>query len=130
MFVGVVAVPLNAAQQGEHTESTVTAHVYETQKLKADASHLRKLRVPAGFRIQRFAEGLDNPRLIAVAGDGNRKSPSGYEVVRVRFDRDGKFSGFEPFMTGLLQQEGGQYGYVGRPVGLAIAKDGAFADWR
>ena len=58
-------------------------------------------------------------------GSWNRKSPSGYEVVRVRFDRDGKFSKFELFMTEFLQKQGGKYGYVGRPVGLATAKDGA-----
>ncbi len=58
-------------------------------------------------------------------GSWNRKSPSGYEVVRVRFDRDGKFSKFELFMSEFLQKQGGKYGYVGRPVGLATAKDGA-----
>jgi glucose/arabinose dehydrogenase len=61
---------------------------------------------------------------VTMRGSWNRKPPSGYEVVRIRF-ADGKPTKFEPFVSGFLVQEGSGWGYLGRPVGLAIARDGA-----
>ena len=57
-------------------------------------------------------------------GSWNRKPPSGYEIVRIRF-RNGQPTAIEPFLTGFLVQEAGKWGYFGRPVGVAIAKDGS-----
>lgn len=62
---------------------------------------------------------------VTFRGSWNRKPPSGYEVVRVRF-RDGRPAAFEPFLTGFLSEtEGGRHAYTGRPVGLATLKDGS-----
>jgi Raf kinase inhibitor-like YbhB/YbcL family protein len=55
-------------------------------------------------------------------GSWNRAQPSGYEIVRVRF-RNGQPAGIEPFVKGFLT-DGGQT-HIARPVGLAVAKDGA-----
>lgn len=57
---------------------------------------------------------------VSMRGSWNRKPPSGYEILRVRF-KDGQPTGFEPFVTGFLTPEG-QYG---RPCGAAVAKDGS-----
>jgi glucose/arabinose dehydrogenase len=60
---------------------------------------------------------------VAMRGSWNRKPPSGYEVVRVRF-QNGQPIAIERFLTGFLVQEAG-WGYFGRPVGVAVAKDGS-----
>jgi Raf kinase inhibitor-like YbhB/YbcL family protein len=61
----------------------------------------------------------------AMHGSWNRKPPSGYEVLRVHFE-DGKPKSAEPFVTGFLTRSGnGEYGFVGRPFGLAVGKDGS-----
>lgn len=55
-------------------------------------------------------------------GSWNRKPHSGYKVVFVPFV-DGKPSGLpKDFLTGFLSDEGDAYG---RPVGVAVGKDGA-----
>lgn len=91
----------------------------------------------------RFYDGASFPNdyrdsaFIAMHGSWNRKPASGYEVVRAMFGSNGDFVGFEPFVTGFLQPQpntapplpGAQPlppdGYIGRPTGVAIAKDGA-----
>lgn len=71
---------------------------------------------PADYRGDAF---------IAMRGSWNRRPPSGYEVVRVNFEK-GKPVGFEKFLDGfLLQQENGKYGYLGRLTGIAVGKDGS-----
>ncbi len=59
---------------------------------------------------------------IAMRGSWNRVTASGYEVVRVDFD-DGKPRRIEPFLTGFLVGNGQQQ--FGRPVGVAVARDGS-----
>lgn len=59
---------------------------------------------------------------MALHGSWNRKDPSGYKVVRIVF-RDGKPVRVENFVSRFLTEKG--RGYFGRPVGLAIAKDGS-----
>ena len=55
-------------------------------------------------------------------GSWNRNPASGYEIVRIDFE-DGKPVSVEPFVTGFLTDEGTTH--IARPVGLAIANDGA-----
>lgn len=69
-------------------------------------------------------------------GSWNRKPPSGYEVLRIKFE-DGKPAAFEPFLTGFLSsqaqegEEGGQgegddrWTQTARLAGLAQAADGS-----
>src|ERR1043165_2612843 len=61
---------------------------------------------------------------VAMHGSWNRRTPSGYEVVRVRF-QNGAPSRIEPFLTGFLTSSSGKPAFIGRPVGVAIAGDGA-----
>jgi len=84
-----------------------------------------------------FPTDYRNSAFVAMHGSWNRKPASGYEVVRAMFSSAGDFVGFEPFVTGFLQQQpntapplpGAQPlppdGYIGRPTGIGIAKDGA-----
>jgi glucose/arabinose dehydrogenase len=55
-------------------------------------------------------------------GSWNRSRRAGYKVIRVPM-RDGKATGeFEDFLIGFVTKEGNVWG---RPVGVAVAKDGA-----
>lgn len=59
---------------------------------------------------------------VALHGSWNRGVRTGYKVVRLKF-RDGKPTGeYEDFMTGFVVSDDEVWG---RPVGVAVAKDGA-----
>lgn len=79
-----------------------------------------------------FYEGRQFPReyrgdaFVTMRGSWNRKPASGYEVVRIRFNDEGKPQSFEPFLTGFLSpDEKGGDEVLGRPVGLAVMPDGS-----
>jgi glucose/arabinose dehydrogenase len=71
-----------------------------------------------------FPSEFRNDAFCAMRGSWNRKPPSGYEVVRLRF-RNGKPASTEPFLTGFLQKRGEEWAQFGRPVGVAVACDGS-----
>jgi glucose/arabinose dehydrogenase len=90
---------------------TYTAHAASMQLIFADRSGF-----PQDYRGDAFA---------TMHGSWNRKPPSGYEVVRIRFN-DGKPESIEPFVIGfLIEHPAGRWGRFARPFGLAIAKDGS-----
>lgn len=66
-----------------------------------------------------FPKG-QNDALLTMHGSWNRQPPSGYEILRIRF-QDGQPVAAEPFVTGFLTAEG----QFGRPVGLAQLPDGS-----
>jgi Raf kinase inhibitor-like YbhB/YbcL family protein len=79
----------------------------------------------AFYTGEQFPEEYRGDAFVAMRGSWNRKPPSGYEVLRVRFE-DGEPVAFEPFVTGfLMQTEEGRWGHLGRLAGLAMAADGA-----
>ena len=78
----------------------------------------------AFYTGDQFPEAYRGDAFIAMRGSWNRKPPSGYEVVRIRFE-DGEPVGFEPFVKGFLVQEGEGWGQLGRLCGLAQARDGS-----
>jgi glucose/arabinose dehydrogenase len=55
-------------------------------------------------------------------GSWNRSSRTGYEVIRVPLDGGHASGAFEDFLTGFVTADGKVWG---RPVGVAVAKDGA-----
>jgi glucose/arabinose dehydrogenase len=61
---------------------------------------------------------------VAMRGSWNRNPPSGYKVVRVRF-QDGWPVGFEDFLSGFLIDTGGGKAQFGRVAGLAVAPYGS-----
>ncbi len=69
-----------------------------------------------------FPEEYRSSAFITLHGSWNRDKPSGYKIVRLKF-KDGKPIAFEDFLTGFLVN--GNSGQFGRPVGLAMAKDGS-----
>ena len=79
----------------------------------------------AFYRGGSFPEEYRGDAFAAMRGSWNRKPPSGYEVVRIRFE-DGEPQAIEPFVTGFLVDQGeGEAGQFARLAGLAIARDGA-----
>jgi glucose/arabinose dehydrogenase len=69
-----------------------------------------------------FPQEYRHDAFVALRGSWNRKVISGYRVVRVQF-QNGKPTAIQDFLTGFLSPAGDSY--VGRPVGVAVAKDGA-----
>ena len=57
------------AQDKKTTDVSIQGHVYEPAKLEPSDERVARLRVPEGFRVQKFAE-LQNPRMLAVGPDG------------------------------------------------------------
>lgn len=69
-----------------------------------------------------FPEKYRGNLFVALHGSWNRVSRTGYKVVRA-IVRDGKPTGqYEDFLTGFVVDAKGVWG---RPVGVAVAKDGA-----
>lgn len=79
----------------------------------------------AFYRAAMFPAGEQGNAFVAMRGSWNRSDPVGYEVVRVRFGEDGAPAAIEPFVTGFLQDAGREPAQSGRPVGVAVAGDGA-----
>lgn len=71
-----------------------------------------------------FPKEFRGDALIAMHGSWNRMPPSGYEIQRVKFE-GGKPVSSEPFLSGFLTQQDGEYKQFGRPVGLAQMADGS-----
>jgi glucose/arabinose dehydrogenase len=76
-----------------------------------------------------FYEGNDFPAsykgsaFVALHGSWNRAERTGYKVVRLLFDNAGKPTGeYEDFLTGFVIFDKQVWG---RPVGVAVAKDGS-----
>ncbi|SDF75709.1 Raf kinase inhibitor-like protein, YbhB/YbcL family [Duganella sp. OV458] len=74
------------------------------------------------YRATAFPAEYQGDAFVTMRGSWNRSTPSGYEIVRVRF-ADGQPKSIEPFVTGFLT-DGGKT-HIARPVGLAVAADGS-----
>jgi glucose/arabinose dehydrogenase len=71
---------------------------------------------------RQFPRDYLNDAFVAMHGSWNRAPPTGYKVVRIRFER-GRPTRFEDFLTGFLIEDG--KAHFGRPAGLAVTRDGA-----
>ena len=74
------------------TDFQIIGRVYEPQAVSPTDERIAQVRVPSGTQLHRFAEGLYNPRIIAVADDGtvyvSQRTP-GNLVMLKDIDRDG-----------------------------------------
>lgn len=98
------------AERSEEPTSGYTPHSAPMQMAFYDGAMF-----PAEYRGDAF---------VAMRGSWNRRPPSGYEVMRVDFER-GQPVSMEPFLTGFLEQEGDGYGFLARLSGAAVGPDGA-----
>lgn len=69
-----------------------------------------------------FPEEYEGDAFVAMHGSWNRFPPTGYEVVRLRFDAGAPVA-FESFVSGFLIEEG--RAIFGRPAGIVVAPDGS-----
>ena len=69
---------------------------------------------PAQYRNQIF---------IARRGSWNREQLAGYDVVVAKLDAEGRVTGIEPFLTGLLDEANNRF--LGRPVDVLQLRDGS-----
>ena len=95
--------------------STIPVLTYTAHAAPMQMVFYMRDRFPAEYRGDAF---------VAMHGSWNRGTPSGYEVVRIRFQK-GTPVRIEPFLTGFLTAAAGKPAAFGRPVGLAVAQDGA-----
>lgn len=74
----------------------------------------------AFYSGRQFPAEYRGDAFVAMRGSWNRKPPSGYEVVRIDFEK-GQPKSIAPFITGFVSEQG----QSGRLAGLAVAKDGS-----
>lgn len=90
------------------------ALLYTAHAAPLDMTFYTGTQFPAEYRADAF---------VTMHGSWNRKEPSGYKVVRVRFDDKGMPVRFEDFATGWLL-DGGR-AHFGRVCGIAQLRDGS-----
>lgn len=80
----------------------------------------------AFYQADAFGAEYQGDAFVAMRGSWNRQPPSGYEVVRIRFDDRGRPQSIEPFLRGFLTRtRDGAPAHFGRLVGLIVAADGS-----
>ncbi len=81
---------------------------------------------PLGFAFysgKQFPKEYAGDMFLALHGSWNRQPRTGYELVRVPLHQQGKATGeYQDFLTGFVTDDGKVWG---RPVGVAVAKDGS-----
>lgn len=96
--------------------SEVPALLHTAHAAPMQMAFMTSTKFPADYR---------GSALVAMHGSWNRTPPSGYEVVRVKFE-NGEPASIEPFLSGFLVQLGSnRWGFGGRPFGLATMPDGS-----
>ncbi len=69
-----------------------------------------------------FPEEYRGDAFVTLHGSWNRSTRAGYKVVRLRMKDGEPTGGYDDFMTGFVANDVDVWG---RPVGIAVAKDGA-----
>ena len=90
----------------------------------APAALLGAHSAPLGMRFytgKMFPEKYRNAIFIARHGPWNRTVKYAADVVVAYLGKDGRVTSVEPFMTGLVENNG----YLGRPVDVLVLKDGS-----
>ena len=58
------------AQQGDGTEVQILSNIFKPNKVPPSSDRIGQLKLPEGFSVQPFAQGLGNSRIIAVSDKG------------------------------------------------------------
>ncbi|WP_394828576.1 PQQ-dependent sugar dehydrogenase [Pendulispora albinea] len=107
------------AHQNEHTEEVRTM---------ADPDVLLQAHSAAMglvfYQGSMFPEEYKNDAFVALHGSWNRVKRTGYKIVRIRMKQGRPIGGYDDFAVGWMLGED-RCDVWGRPVGLAVAKDGA-----
>lgn len=107
-----------AGDAGQRCGATVPARV-----------NLQAHSAPLGLAFQEgpmFPGEYRGNLFVAFHGSWNRSAPTGYKVVRIPLDKDGKPGRVEDFITGWLPAGERRKGtWKGRPVGVIFGRDGS-----
>jgi glucose/arabinose dehydrogenase len=76
----------------------------------------------AFYQGSQFPAEYCGDAFVTLHGSWNRGTRTGYKVVRLKFDNGRPTGAYEDFMTGFVVSDAAVWG---RPVGVAVAKDGA-----
>jgi glucose/arabinose dehydrogenase len=76
----------------------------------------------AFYTGSQFPAEYHGDAFVAMRGSWNRNPPSGYKVVRIRFNA-GRPVEFADFVTGFLTADG--KAFLGRLAGVAVSRDGS-----
>ena len=125
--------------QQKPTDVEINSHVYEPVKLEATENEISQLKLPSGFRVQKFASGLGKPRMMTVAPDGTvyvtRREPGDVWMLR---DTNGdgqadvkKIVAQKPQMHGIALRGNQMYFTTVRSIYVADRKpDGTLGELR
>jgi glucose/arabinose dehydrogenase len=83
---------------------------------------------PVGLAFNKgdnFPEDMRGDGFVALRGSWNAGAPTGYKVVRVKFEKNRPSGGYENFLTGFWISGLEKAEVIGRPAGLVFANDGA-----
>jgi glucose/arabinose dehydrogenase len=72
-----------------------------------------------------FPADYKGDAFVSLHGSWNSSKPTGYKVVRVHFANGKPAGGYDNFLTGFWDGSTSPAKVWGRPVGLAVAKDGS-----
>ncbi|HLM68175.1 MAG TPA: hypothetical protein VK358_11640, partial [Longimicrobium sp.] len=107
----------------------VVGHVVKPDSLPFTPARLRSLRVPPGFRVDAFAEGVANARMMAIREDGTVYVTRGYlgDVVALRDrDGDGRADVMQTVVSGIPYVHGiairGNRLYLAAPTDVFVAE--------
>jgi glucose/arabinose dehydrogenase len=90
--------------------------------LQAHSASLEMTFYPAATGVAAFPAEYHGDAFSALHGSWNRASRTGYKVVRMRLVHGVPTGEYEDFLTGFVVDGAGVWG---RPVGVAVAHDGA-----
>jgi glucose/arabinose dehydrogenase len=93
------------------TQAKPPAIMFTSHSTPIGITFLHKSKFPADYQTD---------AIVALHGSWNRKQPSGYALMRVKF-KDNQPVAVEPFITGWLDEKDAW----GRPVDVAVGTDGA-----
>jgi glucose/arabinose dehydrogenase len=77
------------------------------------------------YDASQFPAEYKGDAFVALHGSWNRATPTGYKVVRIHFANGKPVGGYDNFLTGFWNGSTSPAQVWGRPVGLALAKDGS-----
>jgi glucose/arabinose dehydrogenase len=102
----------------------IEGNIFEPAKLDPTAERVRRLRVPPGFQVEKFAEGLEAPRMLATAPNGDvyvtRRHPLN-DVLLLR-DANGDGKAEAPVKVAAIQDVHGIALHNGKAYLAAIRK--------
>jgi glucose/arabinose dehydrogenase len=77
-----------------------------------------------GFVPKNWPEGWQGDAIVALKGSWNREPPTGYKLVRVKFENGEPAGWYENFLTGFWIEGEKRASVWGRPASVAFMPDG------